>query len=99
MVEREGSHSRRAQKSSLGAGFLSDSCQDKENRCYVGFLFVGTLGICRVGLGVLLLWRLRPLTFRDGIWVCLRQPLTHVPVTCRLEGVAWGFWTPCRVLV
>lgn len=30
-------------------------------------------------------------TFRDGIWVCLRQPLTHVPVTCRFEGVTWGF--------
>lgn len=30
-------------------------------------------------------------TFRNGIWVCLGQPLTHVPMTHRLEGVALGF--------
>lgn len=30
-------------------------------------------------------------TFGNGIWVCLGQPLTHVPMTSRLEGVAWGF--------
>lgn len=23
--------------------------------------------------------------------MCLRQALTHVPMTCRLEGVTWGF--------
>lgn len=49
MVQREGSHSRRAQKSSLGAGFLSDSCQDRKIGVMLAFSLLELWGF--VGWG------------------------------------------------
>lgn len=54
---REGSHSWRAQKSSLGAVFyLTLVAKTRKIGTVLAFSLLKLLGICRVGLGVLLLW-------------------------------------------
>lgn len=57
----------------------------------LALVLLAFLGLGRVGLGVILMWKLRGVTFRNGIWVCPVQLLTHFPMAGEFEGVDWEF--------
>lgn len=57
----------------------------------LALVLLAFLGIVRVGLEVILIWKLKGVTFRNGIWVCSMQLLTHFPMAGEFKGVDWEF--------